>query len=161
MQPSSSNSISVPDVRGDFNIYIVRQSATLTKISKWCFVWQYEYGSLPLLKSKFFFKNTCSTIAAWIHVGLLYSKSEMIYLPKKVCLIIIHRNTTHLPDMSCCNKHQQDQQGIIMKILKYVCSHYMYTLYVCWYTFSSNKRHCNYVWRCYHTLPNSTNMNSQ
>ena len=31
----------------------------------------------------------------------------MIYLPKKVCLIIIHRNTTHLPDMSCCHKHQQ------------------------------------------------------
>ena len=33
----------------------------------------------------------------------------MIYLPKKVCLIIIHRNTTHILDMSCCHKHQQQK----------------------------------------------------
>ena len=46
-------------------------------------------------------------MTAWIHVGLLQSKNEMIYLPKKVCLNIIHRNTTHLLDMSCCNRHQQ------------------------------------------------------
>ena len=26
----------------------------------------------------------------------------MIYLPKQVCLIIIHRNTTHILDMPCC-----------------------------------------------------------
>ena len=62
-----------------------------------------------ILKSKFFFKNTCSTMTPWIHVGLLYSKSEMIYLPKKVCLIIIHRNTTHILDMSYYHKHQQQR----------------------------------------------------
>ena len=26
------------------------------------------------------------------------------------------------------------------------------------YTFTSNKNHSNYVWTCYHTLPNSKNM---
>ena len=30
-----------------------------------------------------------------------HSKSEMIYLPKKTCLIIIHRNTTHILDILC------------------------------------------------------------
>ena len=31
----------------------------------------------------------------------------MISLPKQVCLIIIHRNTTHILDMSYCHKYQQ------------------------------------------------------
>ena len=48
-------------------------------------------------------------MTAWIHVGLLQPKSEMIYLPKKVCIIIIHTNATHILDMSCCNKHQQQR----------------------------------------------------
>ena len=48
-------------------------------------------------------------MTAWIHVGLLLSKSEMIYLSKKVCLIIINRNTTHILDISCCRKHQQQR----------------------------------------------------
>ena len=34
----------------------------------------------------------------------------MIYLCKKVCLVItIHRNTPHILDMSCCHKHQQQR----------------------------------------------------
>ena len=33
----------------------------------------------------------------------------MIYRPKKLCLIIIHRNTIHILDMSCCYKHQQQR----------------------------------------------------
>ena len=83
IQASSLKSISVLNVRGDFHIYTAMQSATLTKMSKWCFVWQYEYGCLPfVLKFKLFFKNICSTMTAWIHVGLLKSKSEMTYLPK-------------------------------------------------------------------------------
>ena len=45
----ASSSISVPNVRRDFHIYFARQSATLTKMSKLCFVWQYEYGCFPLL----------------------------------------------------------------------------------------------------------------
>ena len=48
-------------------------------------------------------------MTAWIHVGLLQPKSEMIYLPKKVCIIIIHTNATHILDMSCCHKHQQQR----------------------------------------------------
>ena len=55
-------------------------------------------------------KNTCSTMTAWNYVGLLQSKSEMIYVAKNVCLTTIHRNTTHILD-------------IIMEILKYVCSY--------------------------------------
>ena len=62
-----------------------------------------------ILKFKSFFRNTYSAMTAWIHVGLLQSKSEMIYPPKKVCLIIIHINTTHMLDMSCCHKHQQQR----------------------------------------------------
>ena len=56
-----------------------------------------------ILKFKFFFKNTCSTMAACIPVGLLQSKSEMINLPNKVCLIINNRNPAHILDMSCCH----------------------------------------------------------
>ena len=78
------------------------------KVPKWYFFWQYEYGFCPcILKFKLFFKNSCFTMAAWIHVGLLQSKSEMICLLKKVCLIIIHRNPTNIVDISCCHKHQQ------------------------------------------------------
>ena len=33
----------------------------------------------------------------------------MISLPKQVCLIIIHRNTTHILDMSYCHKYQQQR----------------------------------------------------
>ena len=33
----------------------------------------------------------------------------MIQFPRKVYLIIIHRKTTHILDMSCCHKHQQQR----------------------------------------------------
>ena len=46
-------------------------------------------------------------MAACIHVGILKSKSEIIYLPGKVRLIIIHRNRTDILNMSCSHKHQQ------------------------------------------------------
>ena len=46
-------------------------------------------------------------MTAWIQFGLSQSKNEMIYLPKQMCLIIIHRNTTHIIDISCCHKNQQ------------------------------------------------------
>ena len=36
-------------------------------------------------------------------------KMKWYSLPKKVFLIIFHRNTTHLQDMSCCHKHQQQR----------------------------------------------------
>ena len=45
----------------------------------------------------------------------------MIYLPKQVCLTIIHRDTTYILDMSCCYKHQQQKKS------------YLHTLYACWY----------------------------
>ena len=48
---------------------------------------------------------------AWIHVGLLYSKNEIILLAKQVCLIIINRNTTDILDMSCCHKHQRQTKS--------------------------------------------------
>ena len=76
-------------------------------------------------KFKFFFKNTCSTVIAWIHVGLFWPKSEIIYLPQKVCLIIIHTNTTHILDMSCCHKHQQQRyHNENTKIYMFI--HYIY-----------------------------------
>ena len=62
-----------------------------------------------ILKFKLFFKNTCSTTAAWNNVGQLWPESEMIYLPKKFCLIIINTNTTHILDMPCCHRHQQQR----------------------------------------------------
>ena len=49
-------------------------------------------------------KKTCSTISAWIQVGLLQSKSEMIKLPENVYVIIIHGNP-----ISCCLKHHQQR----------------------------------------------------
>ena len=64
-------------------------------------------------------------MTAWINVGLLQSKSEMIYLPKKCCLIIIHRNLTHISDMSHCHKHeQQSYHNENTEICMFM--HYMY-----------------------------------
>ena len=62
-----------------------------------------------LLKSISFFKNTCSTMTDWNHVGLLWPKIEMIQLPKKVCLIIIHTDIKHILHMPCCHQHQQQR----------------------------------------------------
>ena len=60
-------------------------------------------------------------MTAWIHV----IQSEMIHLPKKVCLIIIHRNITHILDMSCCHRHhQQKYHHENTKICMFI--HYMY-----------------------------------
>ena len=55
-----------------------------------------------ILKFRLFFK-------VLVLKRLLVVKSEMIYLLKKVCLIIIHRNPTHILDMPCCHKHQQQR----------------------------------------------------
>ena len=105
-----TKSIFVPNVRRDFHIYIARQSATLANSQKHVSCGNMNMDISPyILKFKFFFKDTCSTMTVWIHVGLLKSKNKIIYLPKKVCLIIIHRNTTHLLDMSCRHKHQQQR----------------------------------------------------
>ena len=49
----------------------------------------------------------------------------MIYLPKQVCLIIVHRNTTHVLDMSCCHKHQQ-QRYHNENTKTFMFIHYMY-----------------------------------
>ena len=79
-----------------------------------------------ILKFKFFFKNTCSAVIARIHVRLLQSKREMIYFPNKFSLIFIHTNLTHILDMSCFHKHQQEkyQNEKQNKICMFI--HYMY-----------------------------------
>ena len=77
-------------------------------------------------------------MTARIHVGLLYSKSEMIYFPKKVCLIIIHRNTTRILDMSCSHKHQQQRcYNENTKICMFIYYMYVDILF--------NYRHSDYV----------------
>ena len=64
-------------------------------------------------------------MTAWINVDLLSSKSEMIYLPKKSCLIIIHKNPTHISEMSHCHKHEQQScHNENTKICMFM--HYMY-----------------------------------
>ena len=49
----------------------------------------------------------------------------MIHLPEMLCLTIIHRNTTHIRDMSRCHKHEQqsyhNENAIICMFI-----HYMY-----------------------------------
>ena len=83
-----------------------------------------------ILKFKFFFKNTGSTMTAWNHVvskNLLQPKSEMVYLPKKVCLIIIQTNTTHILDMPCCRQHQQQSNDIMQRVtMTFSCHHTRY-----------------------------------
>ena len=74
--------ISVPNFRGDFHVYIARQRATLTKSQNDVLAGNLNI-STSILKLKFFFKHTCSTMTAWIHVCLLQLKSEMIYLTKR------------------------------------------------------------------------------
>ena len=79
-----------------------RQSDTLTKSRNNVLCGNMNMDVSPyILKSKFFFKNTCSTMTAWNHVCLLQPKREMIYLPKKACL--------HILDMSCCHQYQQQR----------------------------------------------------
>ena len=46
---------------------------------------------------------------AWIYVGLLYSKSEVIYLLKKVFIVIINRKTTDILNISCRHKYHQQR----------------------------------------------------
>ena len=46
-------------------------------------------------------------MTAWSHVGLLYPKFKMLYLLKKVYLINIYTNTTHILDMPRWHQHQQ------------------------------------------------------
>ena len=53
-----------------------------------------------ILKFKLFFKNICSIMTAWLHVSPHLSPSVMTCLPKKVSLITIHRNKTHLINMA-------------------------------------------------------------
>ena len=78
-----------------------------------------------IFKFKLFFKNTCFIMAAWIHFGLPQSKIETIYLPGKVCLIVNHRNPTHILHMSCCHKHEhQRYHNENTKIC--ILIHYMY-----------------------------------
>ena len=49
----------------------------------------------------------------------------MTYSAKKVCLIIIHRYTTHIVDMSCSHKHhRQRSHNTNTKIYMFI--HYMY-----------------------------------
>ena len=71
-----------------------------------------------ILKFKFFFKNTCSTVTVWIHVSILQSKSKMIHIPIKVIKHIFY---------SAVNI---SKKGIIMKILKKYYEN-VHTQYVC------------------------------
>ena len=57
-----------------------------------------------MLLQKYLFYNDCLD-SCWSTVV----KSEMIYLLKKVCIIIIHTNTIQILDVSCCHKHQQQR----------------------------------------------------
>ena len=76
-------------------------------------------------KFKFFFKNACFTMTAWIHVSLLQSKIEMIYFRKMLAIETQHRNATHILDMSCCYQHQrQKYHNENDKICMFI--HYMY-----------------------------------
>ena len=92
MQASCSKSIFVPNISEDFHIYTARPSLTFTKkYQNYVLCSNMDMDWSPyILKFKFFCKDTCSTTTAWIHVDLLWSKIEMIYLPKQVSLIIIY-----------------------------------------------------------------------
>ena len=75
MQASSSKIISILNIRVDFHIYIAWQSATLIKCQADVLCGNMNVDvSHYILKFKFFFKNTCSTMTAWIHVGLIVVK---------------------------------------------------------------------------------------
>ena len=107
VQASSSKSISVPNFRRDFLFTLPGKVPLRQKYQNDVLRGNMNTDVFPyILKFKSFFKNSWSTMAAWNHVGLLQSKSAMIYLPKKFCLIIIHTNTIHILDMSCCHKYQ-------------------------------------------------------
>ena len=57
---------------GDFHIYIARQSFTLTKSQNDIVCANMNMDISPyILKFKFFLKSICSTMTAWIHIGVL------------------------------------------------------------------------------------------
>ena len=154
IQPTISKSISVSNVRADFPIYIARQSATLTKLSKWCFVWQCEYGCLLLhteiliLLQKFLFYTDCLD-SCW---SIAVKKRNDIPSQKGLSNYYSKKHNTY------------SRHVLLSKVSAIKASWwkhwkmFVHALYVCWYTFPSNKSHSNYVWTCYHILPNSTNM---
>ena len=91
-------------------------------LSKCCFVWQYEYTCLCLhiyiwiLPLKYLFYNDFLD-SCW---SIVVKKWNDIRSQKS--LSIIHRNTTHLLDIDCCHKHQQQRYDT--KICKFI--HYMF-----------------------------------
>ena len=70
IQATGSKSIYGPNAKRDFPIYTTRQSTTLTKMSKWCFVamwiwissltyWNLNSSSKILVLQKYLFYNDC------------------------------------------------------------------------------------------------------
>ena len=89
----------------------------------------------------------------WNYVCLSKPKSEIKYLPNKICLIIIHANATHILDMPCYHQDQQQRyRNENTKICMFI--HYMYVDML----LSLTKGHFNYIWTSYQTLPSSRNM---
>ena len=83
IQASSLKSISVPNVRGDFQFTLPCKVPLWQKRQNDVLCGSMNMDVSPsILKFELFFKNICSTMTAWIHVGLLQSKSEITYLPK-------------------------------------------------------------------------------
>ena len=115
IQVSSLKSISFPNVRKD-SIFTPPGKVPLWKNCQYDLLngkWKYEYGCVPLhteisiLLQKYLFHNGCLDSCLTIVVKMW----KMIYLPKQVCLIVIHRNISHILDWSCCHKHQQQKKS--------------------------------------------------
>ena len=106
------------NVRGDFHIDIAMQSVILTIFSKTHQKYQNDVlcGNMTIniflyiLKFKLFFKSICSIMTAWLHVCSLLSPSVMTCLPKKVSVITIYRNKTHLINIAYFIKQKHQQQ---------------------------------------------------
>ena len=111
IQARSSKNISVQNVREDFHIYIAGQTDTLKKKFKMMFcavIWIWmsllSYQNLNSSSKLLVLKRLLGFMLAYFS-----QKMKWYSLPKKVFLIIFHRNTAHLQDMSCCHKHQQQR----------------------------------------------------
>ena len=91
IQTNSSKDISVPNVWGYFHIYIARESATLTKTSRWCFNINMMRGNINIDVSPHILNLNSSSkilVLQWLFWFIL------VYLSFQVCQIFIHINTT-------------------------------------------------------------------
>ena len=78
-------------------------------MSKWCFVWQYKYGCLPL-HIEILNSSSKILVLQWLlGIMLVYSSQKVKLYAFQRGLSNYYSNTAHILDKSSCHQHQQQR----------------------------------------------------